>query len=87
VIKRFFETAFSWSLTDFGGAYTAFSNEGLDGGFFVSERVSTTQNGAALVVFYGKSLKETYRRIMSASGIIKEEMFNFLVAEGFILKN
>jgi hypothetical protein len=38
-------------------------------------------------VFYGKSLEEAYQRIVSASGIIKEEMFNFLVAEGFILKN
>ncbi|MEO1956839.1 MAG: hypothetical protein ABGX03_02800 [Methylophilaceae bacterium] len=46
-IKRFFETTFNWSLTDFGEAYTAFSNEGLDGGFFASERISTTQNGAA----------------------------------------
>jgi len=46
-IKRFFETTFNWSLTDFGLAY---------------------------------------QRIVSASGIIKEEMFNFLVAEGFILK-
>ena len=33
--KRFFESAFNWTFQDFGPEYTAFSNEGLDGGFFI----------------------------------------------------
>ena len=32
--KAFFESVFGWSFTDYGPDYTAFSNEGLDGGFF-----------------------------------------------------
>jgi predicted enzyme related to lactoylglutathione lyase len=31
--KRFFESVFNWSFTDFGEAYTIFENEGLDDGF------------------------------------------------------
>ncbi|MFT7228032.1 MAG: putative enzyme related to lactoylglutathione lyase [Methylophilaceae bacterium] len=31
--KRFFESVFNWSFTDFGEAYTTFENKGFDGGF------------------------------------------------------
>jgi len=31
--KAFFETVFAWSFVDFGTEYTAFSGQGLDGGF------------------------------------------------------
>ncbi len=32
--KAFFSKVFGWSFVDYGPEYTAFSNEGLDGGFF-----------------------------------------------------
>ena len=32
--KAFFTKVFGWSFTDYGPEYTAFSNEGIDGGFF-----------------------------------------------------
>ena len=47
--KHFFSAAFNWTFTDYGPEYTAFSNEGIDGGFFRSELESTTANGSALV--------------------------------------
>ena len=31
--KKFFSVVFGWSFEDFGPDYTAFSGEGLDGGF------------------------------------------------------
>lgn len=34
--KLFFEAAFGWSFVDYGPEYTAFSNQGLDGGFLKS---------------------------------------------------
>jgi predicted enzyme related to lactoylglutathione lyase len=55
--KIFFTTAFGWTFTDYGPDYTAFENEGLDGGFYTSEQTSTTENGSALVIFYSNSLK------------------------------
>jgi len=32
--KAFFAAVFGWTFTDYGPAYTAFADEGLDGGFF-----------------------------------------------------
>ena len=33
--KAFFEAAFGWSFVDYGPEYAAFSDQGLDGGFFL----------------------------------------------------
>jgi predicted enzyme related to lactoylglutathione lyase len=48
VTKSFFTTVFGWSFTDYGPEYTAFSNEGIDGGFFKSDLTVSTENGSAL---------------------------------------
>jgi len=55
-VKSFFKKVFDWTFTDYGPDYTAFSDEGLNGGFFTSERVSSTASGSALIVFYSHSL-------------------------------
>ena len=34
--KSFFEAVFEWSFKDYGSEYTAFSNAGLEGGFYKS---------------------------------------------------
>ena len=52
--KQFFEQTFGWSFVDYGPEYSAFSGQGLDGGFYVAEQVSQTTNGAALCAFPGK---------------------------------
>ena len=54
--KTFFGKVFEWSFEDFGPEYTAFANEGLDGGFFKSELSSSTDNGSALIVFFSYEL-------------------------------
>lgn len=53
--KTFFKQVFAWSFQDFGPEYTAFSNQGIDGGFYKADPVSSTSNGAALVVFYSNN--------------------------------
>lgn len=68
--KRFFETAFGWSFVDYGPDYAAFSNQGLDGGFFRSELASTSENGAALIVFFSKNLEATEVKIKKAGGVV-----------------
>ncbi len=35
--KAFFKGVFGWSFEDYGPEYSAFSNEGIDGGFYKSE--------------------------------------------------
>jgi len=76
-VKTFFSDAFGWSFTDYGPGYSAFNNQGLDGGFFKSEQHSSTKNGAALVVFYSESLEQTQTKIKQAGGIIVQEIFTF----------
>ncbi|MEM7400911.1 MAG: VOC family protein [Pseudomonadota bacterium] len=76
-VKAFFTEAFSWSFTDYGPDYTAFENQGLDGGFFTSDKVASTENGSALVVFYSNDLEETQSKIQQAGGKIIQEIFSF----------
>ncbi len=75
--KQFFETVFGWSFVDYGPDYAAFSNQGLDGGFFKSELASTSENGAALIVFYSQNLELTEVKVKRAGGLISKEIFSF----------
>ena len=75
--KTFFSHAFGWSFTDFGPEYTAFSNEGLDGGFYKSDLSVSTNNGSALIVFYSADLEQTQSKIESAGGSIIKPIFSF----------
>ncbi|MDX1285308.1 MAG: VOC family protein [Draconibacterium sp.] len=75
--KKFFSEAFGWSFQDFGPEYTAFSNEGLDGGFYQADLHSSSQNGGALIVFYSDNLAETQVKIEQAGGKIVKPIFPF----------
>lgn len=75
--KQFFEAAFGWHFIDYGPDYSAFSNQGLDGGFYQSELASNTATGAALLVFYSCALESTEQKIRAAGGIVNKEIFAF----------
>jgi uncharacterized protein len=75
--KQFFSTAFGWSFVDYGPDYTAFSNQGLHGGFFRSEQCSSTENGGALIVLLSQDLEATEAKVKKAGGIICKEIFSF----------
>ncbi|MFM2199435.1 MAG: hypothetical protein RLZZ505_2867 [Verrucomicrobiota bacterium] len=75
--KRFFGEVFGWDFQDYGPEYIAFSDEGLDGGFYLSEKFSSTANGAALVVFYSERLEETLGKVETAGGKIVLPVFSF----------
>jgi len=75
--KTFFNKAFGWSFQDFGPEYTAFSNAGLDGGFFKSELTSSTANGSALIVLYSRQLEDTLAKVVDAGGLIVKDIFSF----------
>ncbi len=75
--KEFFTAAFGWSFVDYGPEYTAFSDEGLDGGFFKSDLSVSTENGSALVVFYSEALEATQTKVEKAGGTIKQAVFSF----------
>lgn len=75
--KRFFEKAFGWGFVDYGPDYAAFSGQGLDGGFFRSESVSTTDDGGALLVFYSENLESTLAKVEANDGRVVKPIFSF----------
>jgi hypothetical protein len=75
--KKFFEQAFGWTFEDFGPEYTAFSNQGIDGGFFKADLTSTARQGSALIVLLSENLEETQSKIESSGGKISEPIFAF----------
>jgi hypothetical protein len=75
--KAFFAAVFGWEFTDYGPEYTAFSNQGLDGGFYKSPLVVSSENGSALIVFYSHSLEKTQEKIVKAGGKITKAIFPF----------
>ena len=75
--KAFFTEVFGWSFTDYGPDYTAFSDQGIDGGFFKSDLSASTTKGSALIVFYSKELEWTEVKIANAGGKIVKPIFPF----------
>lgn len=75
--KLFFNTVFDWSFQDYGPDYMAFSNAGIDGGFYKSDLASSTKNGCALVVFFSKDIENTQSKVKIAGGSIVKEIFSF----------
>lgn len=75
--KDFFSTAFNWKFTDYGPEYTAFSNSGLNGGFYKSELAVSTTTGSALIVLYSNELAQTMKRIEDAGGVVIKPIFSF----------
>lgn len=75
--KAFFSGAFAWQFTDYGPDYIAFSNQGLDGGFYRADLKSISAQGGALVVFYSSDLQATLARVEQNGGIITQSIFSF----------
>ncbi|CAA0111588.1 Uncharacterised protein [Halioglobus japonicus] len=75
--KAFFTTVFGWTFEDYGPGYTAFSDQGVDGGFYQSEQSSTVESGAVLVVLYSDAIESLQARIEQAGGVIVQPIFPF----------
>ena len=75
--KHFFEQAFDWTFEDYGPEYTAFSGQGLDGGFYKSDLTSVASKGAALLVLLSEDLESTQAIVERAGGVISTAIFSF----------
>lgn len=73
-IKAFYTKVFNWKFTDYGPAYTSFSNSGVAGGFEKSEK--EVVNGA-LVVLYHEDLEDIKKAVVAADGRISVDVFAF----------
>ena len=75
--KVFFNSAFGWDFTDYGPEYTAFSDQGLDGGFYQADLKARQQQGSALLVFYSSDLEASQQRVIAAGGEILKAIYSF----------
>ncbi len=75
--KSFFSCTFGWEFEDFGEEYTAFMNQGLNGGFYKSDLKAATNSGSALLVFFSDNLEKTQEKIESNGGLIIKPIFSF----------
>lgn len=75
--KKFFSDAFEWSFVDYGSDYVAIQNAGMNGGFYKSENIATTNNGSVLVVLYSSNLEETLNKVKICGGTVVREIFSF----------
>ncbi len=75
--QAFFEKAFGWQFQSWGEEYSSFSNAGLEGGFYRSEKYNDCDAGGALIVLYSSKLEETLADVRAAKGKISKEIFSF----------
>jgi len=75
--KDFFSNAFDWTFTDYGSEYTAFADQGLDGGFFKSDMNVSSARGSALIVFFSADLEATQAKVEKAGGTVVKPIFSF----------
>lgn len=75
--KAFFTQAFGWTFVDYGPEYAAFSDQGLDGGFFAAPQCSQVATGGALLVFYSENIAATQEKVMQSGGEIVRPIFEF----------
>ena len=75
--KTFFASAFGWSFVDYGPEYVAIENAGIDGGFYKSDKVSSTESGSVLVVLYSSELEATIKKVTSLGGKVIQDIFDF----------
>lgn len=72
--KAFYGAVFGWTFTDYGPAYTEFSDGRLTGGFTTGGAV---RPGGPLVILYANDLAEAQRRVEAAGAAISRAVFSF----------
>ncbi len=72
--KRFYSDVFGWRFTDYGPAYTSFSDGRLSGGFDAARKPGS---GGPLVVIYVDNLARTEKTVEAAGGKITRAVFAF----------
>lgn len=75
--KAFFQQLFNWQFEDYGPDYSAFSDQGIDGGFFRSSLKVSQQAGSVLVIFYSDALDEVQKKVEAVGGTIIKPTYAF----------
>lgn len=75
--KAFFQQVFGWSFVDYGPEYMAFSDAGLEGGFYQADLTSDAATGGALLVLFSTDLEATLDAVSAAGAQIVKPIFDF----------
>ena len=75
--ETFYSRVFDLTFTDYGPEYRAFSNAGIEGGFYKSALNASTDNGAPLIVFYASDLEGARDAVVAAGGQVVKDIFDF----------
>lgn len=75
--KAFFATVFTWQFKEYAPEYCAFSNAGIEGGFFHAKEPALSSNGSVLLIFYSEALERSRQKVIDAGGTIVQEIFSF----------
>ena len=75
--KTFFSDVFEWVFTDYGSEYAAFSNAGMEGGFYAADSAADSASGSALLVFYSADIAATQQKVEAAGGQVCTALFDF----------
>lgn len=83
-IKAFYSSVFGWVFTDYGPAYTSFSESGVFGGF---EKTEGPISNGALIVLYHEDLQTVKTKIEESDGEIVRDIFSFPGGKRFHFKD
>lgn len=83
-IKAFYSSVFGWAFTDYGPAYTSFSESGVFGGF---EKTEGPISNGALIVLYHEDLQTVKTKIEESDGEIVRDIFSFPGGKRFHFKD
>lgn len=75
--RAFFSALLGWAFTDYGPDYTSFDDGRITGGFYKSEKVSLTKDGASLSVIYTETLEQMKAEALRLGAKITRDIFSF----------
>lgn len=75
--QQFYRDVFGWEFTEFGDQYIDIESKDINGGFTLSNKMMSSENGSALVVLYRQNLADIQENILRAGGKIVVETFSF----------
>lgn len=75
--QQFYRNVFGWEFTAFGDQYIDIESNDINGGFTLSDKAISRENGSALVVLYRQNLADIQKSIRQAGGKIVVETFSF----------
>ncbi len=75
--KAFFTALLGWRFTEYGPEYLAFEDGRLNGGFYRSEKVSSTAAGSTIAIVYTEHLEALRDQAVKLGATITRDIFSF----------